>query len=133
MKKQFIIVVFQLFLLNNSVFSQDFWELLPFPDSLDITCLAVNQQGNIFVGTNTSTAYDGVFRSLDEGQTWELVLDMGLYGPASIAITDSGYIYSLGGSQGFYLTKSIDNGLTWESLAMPDYGGNVKIIAHEIL
>ncbi|HAH60009.1 MAG TPA: hypothetical protein DCL86_17895 [Bacteroidales bacterium] len=130
MKKQFIIVVFQLFLLNISVFSQDFWELLPFPDSLDINCLAVNQQGDIFVGTNTSTAYDGVFRSLDEGQTWELVLDMGLYGPASIAITDNGYIYSLGGSQGFYLTKSIDNGLTWESLAMPDYGGNVKIIAH---
>jgi hypothetical protein len=72
-----------LLFLFPRLYAQDFWELMPFPDSLTITCLAVNQQGDIFVGTNTLTAYDGVFRSQDAGQTWELVLDMGLYGPAS--------------------------------------------------
>jgi photosystem II stability/assembly factor-like uncharacterized protein len=116
-------------LLANSVYAQDFWEVLPFPDSLEITCLAFNKQGDIFVGTNTNTANDGIFRSQDDGQTWELVLDMGLYGPASIAITNGGHIFSLGGSPGFYLSKSGDNGLTWESLPIPDYGGNVKIVS----
>ncbi|MBE0663460.1 MAG: T9SS type A sorting domain-containing protein [Bacteroidales bacterium] len=110
------------------LYAQDFWELMPFPDSLTITCLAVNQQGDIFVGTNTLTAYDGVFRSQDAGQTWELVLDMGLYGPSSIAITDNGVIFVLGGGPGWYLTKSSDNGQTWESFSMPDYGGSVKIV-----
>lgn len=109
--------------------SQDFWELLPFPDSLDITCLAVNRQGDIFVGTNTNTAYDGVFRSQDDGQTWELVLDMGVYGPSSIAINESGEIFVLGGGPGWDLTKSSDNGQTWQSFTMPDYGGKVKIVA----
>ncbi len=109
--------------------SQDFWELLPFPDSLDISCLAVNQQGDIFVGTNTNTAYDGVFRSQDDGQTWELVLDMGVYGPSSIAINESGEIFVLGGGPGWDLTKSSDNGQTWQSFTMPDYGGKVKIVA----
>lgn len=129
MRKLYIIFVFQLFLLNSSVWSQDFWELLPFPDSLDISCLAVNQQGDIFVGTNTNTAYDGVFRSQDDGQTWELVLDMGVYGPSSIAINESGEIFVLGGGPGWDLTKSSDNGQTWQSFTMPDYGGKVKIVA----
>ncbi len=129
MRKLYIIFVFQLFLLNSSVWSQDFWELLPFPDSLDISCLAVNQQGDIFVGTNTNTAYDGVFRSQDDAQTWELVLDMGVYGPSSIAINESGEIFVLGGGPGWDLTKSSDNGQTWQSFTMPDYGGKVKIVA----
>jgi len=129
MKKLNFIVLLQLFFLSNSAFAQDFWELLPFPDSLDITCMAVNQQGDIFVGTNTNTAYDGVFRSQDQGQTWELVLDMGLYGPSSLAINENGEIFVLGAWTGWYLTKSTDNGQTWNSLSIPDYGGNVKIVA----
>ena len=129
--KQTIAFLFMILLfLFPRLYAQDFWELLPFPDSLTITCLAVNQQGDIFVGTNTITAYDGVFRSQDEGQNWELVLDMGLYGPMSIVINDSGVIFALGAWTGWYLTKSSDNGQTWESLSIPDYGGNVKIVAH---
>jgi hypothetical protein len=128
--KQTISFLFVLLLFPfPRLYAQDFWEVLPFPDSLTITCLAINQQGDIFVGTNTMTAYDGVFRSQDEGQTWEFVLDMGLYGPASIAITDDGIIFVLGGGLGWHLTKSFDNGQTWESLSMPDYGGKVKIVA----
>lgn len=127
--KQTITFLFMIMLfIFPRLYAQDFWELLPFPDSLTITCLAVNQQGDIFVGTNTLTAYDGVFRSQDAGQTWELVLDMGLYGPMSIVINDSGVIFALGAWTGWYLTKSSDNGHTWESLSIPDYGGNVKIV-----
>lgn len=129
MKKLHLFIIALILLLAHTVQAQDFWEVLPFPDSLEITCLAFNKQGDIFVGTNTNTANDGIFRSQDDGQTWELVLDMGLYGPASIAITNGGHIFSLGGSPGFYLSKSGDNGLTWESLPIPDYGGNVKIVS----
>lgn len=129
MKKKHIIVLFQLLFLSNLAFSQDFWQLLPFPDSLAITCLAINQQGDIFVGTNTQLVNDGVFRSQDAGQTWELILDMGVYGPSSIAINESGEIFVLGGGPGWDLTKSSDNGQTWQSFTMPDYGGKVKIVA----
>ena len=129
MKKKNIILLFQLLFLSNLAFSQDFWELLPFPDSLKISCLAINQQGDIFVGTNTQLVDDGVFRSQDAGQSWELVLEMGASGPASIAINKSGEIFILGGMPGWYLTKSSDNGQSWESLSIPDFGFPVKIVA----
>jgi len=127
--KTILLVVTLIFNIVFRLNAQDFWELLPFPDSLTITCLAINQQGDIFVGTNTMTAYDGVFRSQDAGQTWEFVLDMGVYGPASIAINECGEIFVLGGVPGWYLTKSSDNGQTWESLSIPDYGSHVIIVA----
>jgi hypothetical protein len=117
-------------LFLSEVKSQDFWLTIPFPDSLNITCMDFNKAGEIFVGTNTDTAFDGVFRSQDEGQTWELILNMGKYGPMSLAINDSGVIYVLGAATNWYLTKSADNGQTWESLSIPDYGGNIKIVAH---
>ncbi|HBZ68082.1 MAG TPA: hypothetical protein DEO70_14710 [Bacteroidales bacterium] len=116
------------FFLFTRISAQDYWKLLPFPDSVNITCLAVTGQGDIFVGTNTTTAYDGVFCSHDEGQTWELALDMGENGPISIAINKSGAIFVLGSGVGWHLTKSTDNGVTWESLSIPDYGSKVKIV-----
>jgi hypothetical protein len=42
---------------------QDFRELLPFPDTLDIACVTINQDGDIFATTNTQYVTDGVFRS----------------------------------------------------------------------
>lgn len=121
-------ILFVLLFLSE-VNSQDFWLTIPFPDSLNITCMDFNKAGEIFVGTNTDTAFDGVFRSQNDGQSWDLILDMGKYGPMSIAINDSGIIYVLGAATNWYLTKSADNGQTWESMLIPDYGGNVKIVA----
>jgi hypothetical protein len=46
-----------------------------------------------------------------------------------IEITNSGVIFVLGGGPGWDLTKSSDNGQTWESFSIPDYGGSVKIVA----
>ncbi len=126
--KQITLLLFALVCYTTPLFSQDFWEQLNFPDSLEITCLAVNAQCDIFVGTNTNYAYDGIFRSQDEGQTWELILDMGLYGPMSLTINEAGDMYALGGVPGWYLLKSIDNGITWTSLPLPELGGNVKIV-----
>ncbi len=49
--------------------AQDFWEQLSFPDTINIANLVVNNQGHIFVGT-VSSNNDGIFRSIDHGQTW---------------------------------------------------------------
>jgi hypothetical protein len=127
--KHLSLLLFSLVCYTMPIYAQDFWEQLNFPDSLEITCMAVNAQSDIFVGTNTNYAYDGIFRSQDEGQSWELVLDMGLYGPISLTLNDAGYMYALGGIPGWYLLKSIDNGLTWTSLPLPEYGSNVKIVS----
>ena len=121
---------FILFLNSISpLYAQDFWETLPFPDSLIITCIAVNAQGDIFVGTNTMDIADGIFRSQDEGQTWQLVLAMEAFGVGSIAINDQGEIFIAAYLTSHPLWKSSDNGQNWEALSLPNFGDNVKIVS----
>ena len=113
----------------SPLYAQNFWKTLPFPDSLIITCLAVNAQGDIFVGTNTMDIADGIFRSQDEGQTWELVLAMEAFGVGSIAINDQGEIFIAAYLTSHPLWKSSDNGQNWEALSLPNFGDNVKIVS----
>lgn len=102
--------------------AQDFWEQLPFPDTLDITCVAVNNEGVIFVTTNTSNIYDGIFRSTDSGQTWQQVLNS-WFGSLSITINPSGKIYSIFTFEmDDVLVSSSDLGMSWDTLAIPNYG-----------
>ena len=107
--------------------AQDFWETLYFPDSTNIRCIAVNNQGNIFVGAGKNGATGGVYRSVDSAQSWELVLDIGDFGVLSIAINETGYIYI--GRTGFdNFMVSYDNGETWEAIELPSYKNLVKIL-----
>lgn len=117
MKKQILIIFVSLFLLTPCLQAQDFWEQLPFPDTLDISCVAVNNQGHIFAGTVTGgfCVSNGVYRSLDSGQTWQHVLNTGGSQIYSIGIDVTGHLYA--GSAGFSIFwKSIDNGNSWQSL-----------------
>jgi len=88
-------IFFQLVFNYINIQAQNFWELLPFPDSLEISSVAVNAQGEIFVATSTSSSNtdDGVLRSLDHGQTWEVVFNNGYYDIVNITINDSGNIF----------------------------------------
>jgi len=97
--------------------AQDFWETLPFPDTLDISCVAVNDQGHIFVGTGTTgpCVSDGVYRSTDRGQTWQHVLNTGTISILAIGIDKTGHVYvSSQGATTFW--KTTDNGQTWQSI-----------------
>jgi len=101
--------------------AQDFWEQLSFPDTINIANLVVNNQGHIFVGT-VSSNNDGIFRSIDHGQTWAQVLNTTNFQIYSIGIIDSGYLYvSTNGVNNFF--ASYDNSDSWQPLPYPLIAG----------
>jgi len=125
--KRILLIIALAMILVKITQAQDFWETLYFPDSTNIRCIAVNNQGNIFVGAGKSGATGGVYRSVDSAQSWELVLDIGDFGVLSIAINETGYIYI--GRTGFdNFMVSYDNGETWEAIDLPSNKNLVKIL-----
>lgn len=125
MKKIILLFIIQLFLFAPRLQAQNYWEQLPFPDTINIANLAVNNQGYIFVGTVSSNT-NGIFRSTDQGQTWAHVLNTGSFQIYSLGISDSGYLYiSTNGVSNFY--ASYDNGNTWQPLPYPLIAGASRI------
>jgi len=96
--------------------AQDFWEQMPFPDTVHANCAAVNSQNIIFVGTATADYHrEGIYRSADQGTTWQLVLSTNSFPISDIAIDASDLIYAAtAGSDP--LRVSTDNGETWQSV-----------------
>jgi photosystem II stability/assembly factor-like uncharacterized protein len=121
MKKQFIIVVFQLFLLNSSVLAQDFWEIVNTPPGVVILSMDNNLDGEIFIGANYVTG-GGLYSSCDNGASWNLIgfdsVSVGL-----IEINELGYIYVDAGANGNAISRSTDNGLSWELIYQSIQGG----------
>lgn len=110
-------------------FPQNFWEQLYFPDSTHIKCIETNSLGYIFVGVINDGNPGGLYRSIDNAQTWELVLDAGNFMVQSLAIDESGKIFI--GKTGFdRFMVSQDNGDTWEAIEIPppSYGNVMKIL-----
>jgi len=126
MKKYFLLLVMYTQVISS--YSQDFWEQLPFPFEASIRCIATNDQGDIFVGAGNDGDHGGVYRSMDDGQTWEFVLDMLTHSVLSIEINDEGTIYA-GTNRGFpALCVSYNNGVDWEELTLPSTQNVVKIL-----
>lgn len=127
MKKCHIFIALVINLLTIVVFGQNNFEVIPFPDSLEITSLAINEQGNLYVSTATGNEInDGIFRSQDNGQSWQCVYDFGVSRNSwSVKIDQSGAIYAIANFSfdGGSLIKSIDNGSTWLSHAIPEGSG----------
>jgi hypothetical protein len=119
----FVILLF----LFPRLYAQDFWETLPFPDTAHVYCMAVNNQGHIFVGAGSNNTIGGVYRSMDGGVNWEFMLDMGDFGVLSLEINNQGAIYA-GTNHGFHpLYASYDNGATWVELLYPTELNVIKI------
>ncbi len=132
MKKIYVLLLISLSSFNSSVYAQDFWEVLPFPDSVKVSSLAINSQGDIFVITSTESASDGVYRSQDGGETWELVYQFyQTAGGNSIAISEEGNIFVVTNHGVNNFLKSYDNGNTWTLNSLPTYNGGsaVKIVS----
>ena len=127
MKHKILLFVLASLMVALNGEAQDFWEVLPFPDGTNIHCIAVNNEGDIFVGVGNDGAPGGVYRSLDNGHIWELVLNTGNLMVQSIAISQSGKIFV--GRTGIYnFMVSEDNGLSWNEIQLPSHNNVMKIL-----
>jgi photosystem II stability/assembly factor-like uncharacterized protein len=110
------ILILLLILIAKPSFSQDFWQIVPTPDTAHPRSMVFNKNGDIFMGSN------GVYLSQDTGKTWEF---KGIYGKTilSIAIDSVGNIFA--GTTG-YLYKSYDYGNTW-NLVLPNVDNVLSI------
>ncbi|MCL4705276.1 T9SS type A sorting domain-containing protein [bacterium] len=72
-------------------------------------CLAINFQGHILLGTDSK----GVFRSIDQGQTWAAI-NAGLTKDKVFALATSNNGRIFAGTDGL-IYNSIDNGDTWHA------------------
>jgi len=123
MKKHCILLFIVFFSLNTSVFAQDFWEILPFPDNQNISTLKVNSAGEIFVGTVTGYQDNGIFRSDNDGLTWEMMLNTRNFQIFAMSINPIGNIF-VGTGDGFFpFLASFDNGLSWDTIPVPFSSG----------
>ncbi len=120
MKHKILFFVFAGLLIAFNGKAQDFWKVVPFPDSLGIADIAFNSQGDIYVatGTNDDSIDDGVLRSSDQGQTWDVLFNNSYFQVGPIAVNDSGHIYiGTHGQYGFWV--SYDNGDSWSLIQHP--------------
>ena len=101
-------------------FSQEYWEQLYFPDTADITCLAVNNVGDLFVGTGSNQTTGALYRSTDSAESWELLFENGDFSVNSISLNNQGTIYISKGGFTKILT-STDNGDSWDTIQYPSY------------
>jgi photosystem II stability/assembly factor-like uncharacterized protein len=96
-------------LLMAWVFSQDFWEGITIPDSLQYRCMEMSVDGDIYLGMWGFNHPGGIYRSLDNAQTWQyLGLDeKPIY---ALEVCSNGDIIA-GVYSGIF--KSNDNGNSW--------------------
>jgi len=97
-----------------NIYTQDFWEKTNGPDSMAISALAINSDGDIFAGADTSY---GVFRSTNTGITWT---NTGLreYKTTGMVIKPDGEIFlsTLDHRLHGGVFQSTDKGDTWTHL-----------------
>lgn len=71
MKNQFLIFYF--FLNSVWLFGQQIWAPINFPDTLYSSAINAEKEGVLFVGTGGNNKFGGLFKSYNEGETWELL------------------------------------------------------------
>ncbi len=82
-----------------------------------IYSLAINNNGDIYAGSNQDINYPGLFRSIDNGQTWDPILpDIGVYGNILSILAEGDTLFISVWSGQVLLIRSMDGGQTWESV-----------------
>ena len=119
MKSLTITLFFLLFLSPLTLFAQDFWEQLPFPDTARIWCFDVNSQNEIFVGTGGDNTHGCIYKSSDNGQSWSVFYDFNGELVSRLGISDSDIIYVSKDAQSF--VYSDNNGESWVDIELPSY------------
>ncbi|MGE5382104.1 MAG: WD40/YVTN/BNR-like repeat-containing protein, partial [Omnitrophica WOR_2 bacterium] len=120
MKALILIITFCSFSIVN-LKGQNYFTQIPFFDSCWIYSMDINQAGHMFASASfQNNSRNGVYRSTNDGQSWDFVLSFNLFGNAGLDITNEGIIYALAdwGLEGS-LYKSTDNGQTWINKMVP--------------
>jgi photosystem II stability/assembly factor-like uncharacterized protein len=126
--KEIFLISIILISIHISYAQEEFWEEIDFPYNTDIHCMTMNAQGHIYVGTGSNGGEnDGLFRSIDYGETWEQIFYIENHSVYSVALLESGAII-IGTVGTYYLRVSYDNGETWEGLDLPFPNANITTI-----
>jgi len=92
MVKTLVQIILAIILSSAQSFSQDFWQQTNGPTGGYIEALAINSEGNIFVGNSGG----GISRSTDNGATWLEIYFSGEFSSVSaIALNSEDDINSL--------------------------------------
>ncbi len=106
MLKTLILIYFLITVFAVNSEAQDFWEQLNTPDSINVSTVAFNSSGDVFMGSS-----NGVYKSEDDGDTWVYYgLNNLVY---NIVITEDDIIYA-GRLSSLY--RSLDNCLTSQQI-----------------
>jgi len=106
-----LIMIFTVLLLNsNIVNSQNYWETINVPDTIQIYCMAANNQNHVFLGTGGHNISGGILRSVDNCNSWEFLIGDNLSNHA-IHLNEYNHIF-IDWKGDIY--KSTDNGEIWD-------------------
>src|SRR5579864_3977169 len=120
-------------LLYRSRDGADSWARLPFPAELRSTLHAVMidpTRANVYLVAVTSETpqYAGLFRSPDEGATWEQIRDLRQKQVWSLASwAADGRVMAAGTEEGVFLTR--DSGENWTHISPPGYSGPQPVVS----
>ncbi|MCD4817401.1 MAG: T9SS type A sorting domain-containing protein [Candidatus Cloacimonetes bacterium] len=120
MKTKYFLIIIILILFHSLCYTQDYWESI-YNSEINIREIAINSLGNLFIGTQ-----NGIFRSVDNGNSWENVglENISVY---SIIINSNDDIFAgTGGFNNIY--HSIDNGENWiPQYSNPNAGNTITL------
>lgn len=107
-----------LLLFVQSIYAQNHWESIPFPDTAaNITCIAFNDGDEIYVGTSERNTLSGLYKSAPPYEYWQLIFDSNVHGLSAVEVY-SNFVFL--GKKGFNTFQiSTDYGLTWVSKDLP--------------
>jgi hypothetical protein len=109
--------------------AQSFFDEIIMPDTVNLWCMAINNDGDVFIGTGGDYTIGGILRLQSGKDIWETVYSYNSIGfPLCLEIADNGDIYAGGNSAAHRLIKSTDNGESWADVEIP---GGYNVVAVE--
>lgn len=111
-----ILILHTIFVSSSA--AQDFWERTNGPIGYDANVIAINDSLHIFAGTEGG----GIFRSRDNGDSWEAInTGFGIPWVYCIGIKSTGLMFAGGwANEGPRLYYSKDNGQCWSPTTLPE-------------
>lgn len=112
-------ILFQLLLilLSNSLLSQNIWEPILLPDTLVAYNVYAEREGVIFVGATANNGASGLFKSIDNCNTWSFINIDSLHNVNYINVIgyDNDEDLFVNTNYGWY--KSLDDGNTFDKVS----------------
>ena len=124
-----IVTIFFTLVVVKPCKAQSFFDEIMLPDTVNLYCMAINEDGDLFIGTGGHNKIGGILRLQKGSNTWESVYSYNSRNsPLCLEIADNGDIYVGGNSAAHYLIKSTDNGESWVDVEIP---GRLNVVAVE--